>query len=66
MKNRKSIRILSECAIMIALGTVLSLNKIIKLPFGGSVTLVSMFRSVSYPSSTATGSDCSPDSGFPR
>ena len=42
MKNRKSIRILSECAIMIALGTVLSLIKIIKLPFGGSVTLVSM------------------------
>lgn len=42
MNSRKTIRILVECAIMIALGTALSLIKIFKLPFGGAVTLVSM------------------------
>lgn len=34
---------LAVCAVMIALGTVLSLIKIFKMPFGGSVTLLSMF-----------------------
>lgn len=33
---------LTECAIMIALATVLSLIEIYKAPFGGSVTLLSM------------------------
>ena len=33
---------LAICAVMVALGTVLSLIKIWKMPFGGSVTLVSM------------------------
>lgn len=33
---------LAACAIMVALGTVLSLVKIFKMPFGGSVTLLSM------------------------
>ena len=41
MKNKK-IRILTECAILIALGTVLSFAKIWEMPFGGSVTLLSM------------------------
>lgn len=38
----KKTRKLIECAIMIAIGTVLSLIKITDLPFGGSVTAVSM------------------------
>lgn len=33
---------LAVCAILVALGTVLSLIKIWKMPFGGSVTLLSM------------------------
>ena len=41
-KNKQIIRTLVECALMIALATVLSLIKIVKLPYGGSVTPVSM------------------------
>ncbi len=41
MKNKK-INILAECAIMVALGFVLSLIKIWEMPFGGAVTLLSM------------------------
>lgn len=37
------VRILSECSIMVALATVLSLFKLLDLPHGGSVTLASMF-----------------------
>ena len=40
IKNR--IYILSECAVMIALSTVLSLIKVWKMPLGGSVTALSM------------------------
>ena len=39
MKNTK---VLVEGAIMIALATVLSFIRIIKLPWGGSITLLSM------------------------
>lgn len=44
MKNTKtsSVLILTECAVMIALSTVLSILKIIDLPYGGSVTAASM------------------------
>lgn len=43
MTQRKTnIHALVECALMIAIGTVLALIKIYELPFGGSVTLVSM------------------------
>ena len=35
-------RILVECGLMIAVGTVLAQIKIFEMPFGGSVTLVSM------------------------
>ena len=35
-------RTLVECALMIAVSTVLSMIKIFEMPFGGSVTLVSM------------------------
>lgn len=41
MKN-KTVRTLTECAVMIALATVLSLIKIVDLPAGGSVTIASM------------------------
>jgi len=37
-----NIHVLTECAIMIALATVLSLIKVYEAPFGGSVTLLSM------------------------
>ena len=35
-------RILVECAIMIAIATVLSMIKIVDLPYGGSITIASM------------------------
>lgn len=41
MKNSK-ILIIAECAVMIALSTVLSLIKVYQLPLGGSITLLSM------------------------
>lgn len=44
MKNKRThaLRSLTESAVMIALATVLSLIKIIDLPYGGSVTIASM------------------------
>ncbi|MCL2018136.1 MAG: energy-coupled thiamine transporter ThiT [Oscillospiraceae bacterium] len=41
MKNQKTL-ILVECAIMLGLAIALSFVKIIRMPFGGSVTLLSM------------------------
>jgi len=40
--KRFSIHIMTECAIMIALATVLSFIKVYEAPFGGAVTLLSM------------------------
>lgn len=40
--KKNSLRALTECAIMIALSTVLSILKIIDLPYGGSITAASM------------------------
>lgn len=40
--RNKKVRILVECAVMVALATVLSLIKVYEAPFGGSVTLLSM------------------------
>ncbi len=40
--KKRDLRALIECAVMVALATVLSLIKICKLPLGGSVTLLSM------------------------
>ncbi len=40
--KKPNVRNLAICAVMVALGAVLSLIKIWKMPFGGSVTLVSM------------------------
>lgn len=42
MQRNSTLRSMTECAIMIAAAVVLSLIPIIKLPQGGSVTLVSM------------------------
>jgi thiamine transporter len=42
MKSTKTVRALVESAMMVALATVLSLLKIIEMPYGGSVTVGSM------------------------
>ena len=42
MTRVQKITILVESAMMVALGTVLSLIKVYEAPFGGSVTLLSM------------------------
>lgn len=41
-KKRIDIHLMTECALMIALSSVLSLVKVYEAPFGGSVTLLSM------------------------
>ncbi len=41
-KSAVELHVLTECALMIALATVLSLVKLYEAPFGGSVTLISM------------------------
>ena len=41
-KTSKQILAMTECSIMVALSTVLSLIKIIDMPYGGSVTIASM------------------------
>ncbi|MBR4036284.1 MAG: energy-coupled thiamine transporter ThiT [Oscillospiraceae bacterium] len=50
MSKRTNTRAMVECALMIALGTVLAQIKIFQMPYGGSVTLVSSlpFILVSY------------------
>lgn len=42
LKTSKKIRAMTECSVMVALSTVLSLIKIIDMPYGGSVTIASM------------------------
>ncbi len=42
MSKRTNTRAMVECALMIAVGTVLAQIKIFTMPYGGSVTLVSM------------------------
>ncbi len=41
-KQTNNVRILTECSIMIALASVLSVIKIFEMPYGGSITLASM------------------------
>lgn len=41
-KKKFDLHVLTECALMIALATVLSLIKVYEAPFGGAVTLLSM------------------------
>ena len=56
-KTYSKTRILVECALMIALGTVLANIKIFEMPNGGSITLLSMlpFILVSYRHGTKWG-----------
>lgn len=42
LKKKNSLLVLTECSIMVALSTVLSIVKIFELPYGGSITLASM------------------------
>ena len=42
METKRKIKILTECSIMIALSTVLSIIKLLELPYGGSITVASM------------------------
>lgn len=55
MKNNK-VRVLVEGAVMVALAFVLSMVKIYKLPWGGSVTLLSMLPMVIF--SIRNGAKC--------
>ena len=57
MKSSKTTRILIEGSMMIALATVLSIFKLIDMPYGGSVTIASMLPIVifSYRNGTAWG-----------
>lgn len=41
-KSTNRVKVLVECAVMVALATVLSLIKLYELPFGGSITAASM------------------------
>ena len=40
--TKQKTRILTECSVMIALTTVLSIIKLFEMPYGGSVTMASM------------------------
>ncbi|MBQ7386990.1 MAG: energy-coupled thiamine transporter ThiT [Clostridia bacterium] len=42
MDKKTNLRALTECSIMIALSTVLSIVKLFEMPYGGSITLASM------------------------
>ena len=42
MDKKTNLRALTECSIMIALSTVLSIVKLLEMPYGGSITLASM------------------------
>lgn len=42
MRTKSNVRIMTECAILVALSVVLSLVKVWQMPLGGAVTFVSM------------------------
>ena len=46
--KKEQIHAMTEGAVMVAVATVLSLIRFIKFPFGGSVTLLSMFPIILY------------------
>ena len=46
MNSSKTVRSLVESAMMVALATVLSIFKLIEMPYGGSVTIASMLPMV--------------------
>lgn len=53
--KRSHIRVLTECAILISLSTVLSILRIAELPYGGSITLASMLPLVILAYRNGTG-----------
>ncbi len=57
MQNTSKTRILVECALLIAMGTILAQVKIFRMPSGGSVTLLSMvpFIMISFRHGTKWG-----------
>ena len=57
MKRHERTRILVECALMVALGTVLSIFPLVEMPYGGSITLASMLPCllIAYRHGTAWG-----------
>ena len=59
MKKSNVLR-LTECAILLALGTILSVFKVVELPYGGSVTLASLLPLIliSYRYGVAWGLGC--------
>jgi len=56
-KNDSKVRVLAECAILIAIGTVLAQIQIFRMPNGGAVTAVSMlpFILISFRHGTSWG-----------
>ena len=56
-KTKSTLTVLTECSIMIALATVLSIIKLFELPYGGSITVASMLPLViiSYRHGTGVG-----------
>lgn len=42
MKTQSNVKVMTECAVLVALSTVLSLIKVWQMPLGGAITLVSM------------------------
>ena len=57
-KTYSKTRTLVECALMIALGTVLAHIKIYSLPNGGSITLFSLSLIHIFQNKTAPGNCC--------
>ncbi|MBQ6680331.1 MAG: energy-coupled thiamine transporter ThiT [Lachnospiraceae bacterium] len=57
MYKRNGVRILVESALMLAIGTVLSIFKLLSLPYGGSVTIASMLPVIiiAYRNGTGAG-----------
>lgn len=58
-KTYSKTRTLVECALMIALGTVLANIKIFEMPNGGSITLLSMLPFILVSYRHGTNGDCS-------
>lgn len=58
--NSKKVRVLAEVSILLALATVLSIFKLYQLPYGGALTLASMFPLIliSYRHGVLVGMGC--------
>lgn len=63
--KKEQIHAMTEAAVMVAMATVLSLIKFTKLPFGGSVTLLSMFPIIITASAAGSAGESLPGSFTP-